>query len=126
MAEEAKPTSGPWIALPLQLRDHGGRNPIFANGIWWILPEADQERCPIAIVDTGDDHDEQTRINSEADARLIAAAPELLEALNAAMPAVETLWTRAHMDEDAEFRAKLTAIIAKMDAAISRATGSPK
>lgn len=80
-------TPGPWIALPSNIRDNWrASKPIFGEGLWRIMPEANVERCPIAEVDRGDDHDLPTRLSAADDARLMAASPDLLDALDAIMP----------------------------------------
>ncbi|RQR97029.1 MULTISPECIES: hypothetical protein [unclassified Burkholderia] len=78
---EPKFTPGPWVAIPQFIRlTSGAHQPIFKDGLWGVLPEADVERLPIATVDCGDDHHAPTRAGAEFDAHLIAAAPELFEA----------------------------------------------
>lgn len=80
-ATTSKLTRGPWVAFPSNVRLTGdARAPIFNDGRWVILPEVNVERLPIAVVDYGDDHDEETRKSAEGHARLIAAAPDLLAA----------------------------------------------
>lgn len=76
-----KHTPGTWVAIPVKFPFHSSRKPIFEDGLWAILPEANLERVPICEVDHADDHDPPTRLKAEADARLIAAAPDLLAAL---------------------------------------------
>lgn len=75
-------TPGPWFAHQSTIRDnYRASRPIFDDGLWHIRPEAAPETCPIAEIDRGDDHDGPTRANAAANARLIAAAPELLSVL---------------------------------------------
>lgn len=73
-------TPGPWIAIPMRLRADFESKPLFDDGLWWIQPEGDVERTPICTVDHADDHDAPTRIQAGEDARLIASAPDLLDA----------------------------------------------
>ena len=73
-------TKEKWIAIRGVVRLSLSTPPIFGNGLWNILPEDDVERLPTCTIDYADDHDEPTRESAEKIARLIAAAPELLEA----------------------------------------------
>jgi hypothetical protein len=73
-------TPGPWVAIKAPFRWHGD-DPIFTDGLWWILPEYHTERLPITVVDKADDHDEATRAKAVFDAQLIAAAPEMYDLL---------------------------------------------
>lgn len=89
-----KHTPGPWIAIPMRRRHliYGERDePIFPDGLWYILPESNPEQCPIAIIDRANDHDAPTRADAETVARLIAAAPDLLAALKKAAPGIDEL-----------------------------------
>ncbi|MBU9649389.1 hypothetical protein KTF21_11925 [Burkholderia multivorans] len=79
---EIKHTPGPWVAVPQFVRlTSGAHQPIFKDGLWGVLPEADVERLPIATVDCADDHHAPTRTQAEFDALLIAAAPDMADIL---------------------------------------------
>lgn len=79
---ELKATPGPWVALAIKTRLTGmASQPLFDDGRWVIFPKDDTERLPLAEVDHGDDQYEPARKQAEHDAHLIAAAPELYEAL---------------------------------------------
>jgi hypothetical protein len=71
-----------WEVRKLSERRDNGWKPIFGDGLWGIFPAgAHRTTVPICVVDHADDHDPETRASAEDHARLIAAAPELLEAL---------------------------------------------
>jgi hypothetical protein len=109
----SKHTPGPWIAFPSNTRwISGAFDPIFKNGLWHVVPASKPERLPICTVDYADDHHEPTREKAEADARLIAAAPDLLEALQGLVAWADEL-RRQNPEED----------LRKARAAIAKATG---
>jgi CRP-like cAMP-binding protein len=65
---ETKHTKGPWRAIQM------------AEGLWQVID--DPERTAIAVIDYASDNDEATRLSAGTHARLIAAAPDLMEALS--------------------------------------------
>lgn len=71
LAGELEP--GPWVAIQFNKR-LSGRDPIFPDGLWHILPENNVERLPIAIVDKADDHWEPVRVAAKPLAEWIAAS----------------------------------------------------
>ncbi len=86
-------TPGPWVAIPSSVRmTPGAHDPLFSTGLWSILPEANVERLPICVVDHADDHHAGTREKAEFDARLIAAAPDLLAALKSVLSLIDEGW----------------------------------
>lgn len=118
-------TPGPWIALPCNVRDnYAASKPIFPEGLWRILPEADVERCPIAEVDRANDHDLPTRLSAADDARLIAAAPDLLEALQGAIGALEQDHDAGKEMGDSDWEGLAYQRLEAARAAIARATGA--
>lgn len=80
MSEATKHTPGPWKAKTLEewVEGKGGLVVIDAPGKWLSLANAHIHR--------------DSREEGEANARLIAAAPDLLEALEAMDALVESLW----------------------------------
>ena len=65
--------------------------------------------------------DEYSIFNSPADARLIAAAPDLLEALKKSREGIESMTTWEHADDPARPWSDCLKLI---DAAIAKATGA--
>ncbi|MFO1080825.1 MAG: hypothetical protein U1E23_09395 [Reyranellaceae bacterium] len=113
-----KHTPGPWRAVPISgYRDHGARKPIFSDGYWHI--SANPDLNPVAVVDHADDHYEPTRREAEANARLIAAAPMLLEALKEADKALSQYgWYMGERGpKGAGMRSQILAAIAAAEAA---------
>jgi len=70
-----------WFAVPAKFRWNTRENPIFDDGLWDIHEVDHPNRLPICTVDRGDDHDEATRQQAEQRAKLIAAAPTMVEEL---------------------------------------------
>jgi hypothetical protein len=82
----AEHTPGPWqyrATVHWEQSDHGGYR-------WKVLMSPGSRAFQIAMVQVDDDDDEQ-----EANARLIAAAPDLLEALELLLGDAEP-WHAAH------------------------------
>ena len=78
------------VAIPFHDRSLLSRHePIFEDGLWFILPEDNMQRLPAAVVDHADDHHAPTRAEAEAYARLFAAAPEMYEALKHLVAEIE-------------------------------------
>lgn len=117
-----KYTPGPWVAVKCGARDHGGWKPIFPEGLWDILRDSDRRFTPIATVDKADDHDEATRIKAASDARLIAAAPELLEALKRFTEEALS-WHSIHHNNSTTQCDSLCECIPAAQAAIAKAVG---
>lgn len=73
---------GPWEAVSAAARDRDALRPVFEDGLWNVVEVgAPAWRVPVAVVDAANDHDPPTRRQAEWTARLIASAPDLLEAL---------------------------------------------
>lgn len=92
-AQTAKHTPGPW-----------GRSP--AN--WWTIcrpHESQNERCPIADVHSGVYGHTISTAEAEANAKLIAAAPELLEALRDTLEVALNYGIRPNTESSALIRA---------------------
>lgn len=73
-----------WTALQMNSRSillHREAVPKNSDGLWFIVDAEDLERLPVAVVDYADDTDGPTRAEAANVARLIAAAPELLDRL---------------------------------------------
>lgn len=101
-----KPTPGPW--------QHGH----FGTEALWIGPDYNQ--TPVAHVD----HDmEYARDNSRANARLIAAAPCLLAALEALLPELDIEIETRQFGGNAEDWTDLEHLTENARAAIARARG---
>ena len=106
----AEHTRGPWLAFQVNVRDNWkASKPIYDDGLWRIVRGDDVETCPIAEVDRGDDHDAPTRQQAEADARLIAAAPELLRL----MTRLVEITPHRTLDKSAPLYLEMRAAIAK-------------
>jgi hypothetical protein len=111
-------TKTKWFAVRGFVRLSLSTPPLFGNGLWNILPEDDVERLPICVIDYADDHDEPTRESAEKIARLIAAAPELLEACKKAIH---------FFDYEIPINAgeELNRILMELKTAISKAEANP-
>jgi len=113
-------TSGPWVAT----ERHGYREILGPRECadWF----GTKETWAVAYCDTDRDEAEQ-----DANARLIAAAPALLEALESVLQAKRDIETHvkggqmsAMLTDPKELRARADAAFAKADAAINSARGS--
>jgi hypothetical protein len=119
---EAKHTKGPWFAIQIPGTRFGHRaldpgSHIYDDGLWYVMPESDPERIPIAIIDHADDNYPPARAMAEHDARLIAAAPELADALEALVLWIEPPVEPEHEPTDDE----TTALLARARAALKAA-----
>lgn len=75
-----------WVAVPSRERQSHRIRTIFDDGLWHVYREGHTPtEMPICSVDRGDDHDPPSRAKAESYARLIAAAPELLDACRMAL-----------------------------------------
>jgi hypothetical protein len=110
MSERAKPTPGPWVALPppepgghWAVCARGDRPPPARGAVGWV----------VATVENGAAGD--TLETEAANARLISAAPDLLRACEA--------WL-AHLDPgDSLYSEAETALIRQTRAAVAKAAG---
>ena len=102
---KVKHTPGPWVV-------YKDINPLF-KGVVAII-----EHSPERFLCVGSDDDRATRPEEyEPSARLIAAAPDLLEALGAAAATLE-FWASMGVNVDTTWNAR-----AKVNAAIAKAIG---
>lgn len=88
-------TPGPWQAYIGPVNMNGGLNPFF-RGTVAVLKHSGEDDDVVVITDTN-----RPAHDYEANARLIAAAPEMLEALQAEHEAILVLkaWLRATPEE---------------------------
>lgn len=107
MLAAAAPSPGPWQATPT--------DPSEGGEFYWITacPASNQER-EIATVSG------PQNARNAANARLIAAAPNLLAALKEARDHVWACWDDGHAEHAGEIKADLD----KVDAAIAEAEGT--
>ena len=113
MAE--KHTPGPWHFVPENaglMQDHG-------YGLLYGEPDSWgwEKNLYVSVGCSGNVERKLGKGAAEANARLIAAAPELLEALEE---------IRRVGDDKLAFRSEWLAAVTKADAAISKATGTPR
>jgi len=109
-----KHTPGPWVANAghdSYLRETSSDDPIHA----YHVSESSEVGYTVAIV-LGD----VPELDCAANARLIAAAPELLEALKKAR---YDLWLALGGDDDSDNAARAIKSISYIDAAIAKAEG---
>ena len=92
-------TPGPWVASRDTYRDRAHRRDAVAA--WVERREADD----LWIVEAGDGS--SVLVGGEANARLIAAAPDLLAACEAALRAFEDMEDRAPIEECRQLRAAI-------------------
>jgi len=108
MTQPAGHTPGPWAVRSI---DHSLRGKIF------FVTGVNERNTRIVIADCGIDRETaDNRAECEANARLIAAAPELLEALKGTVAMLELLNATGSNDP-------IEARVFKARAAIARATG---
>lgn len=122
----SKHTPGPWVAVPLNVRMIGSaKPPMFKTGLWQVFPENDLYRLAICVVDRADDHDETTRDSAEHDAKLIASAPELLDALIVARRELHACQAVIHLSGgfDPAYVNGAQYAIKQADVAIKKCTG---
>ncbi len=87
-------TPGPWEMADSAYKTSDGEGTIFSDGDWHIFPPLG-ELGPIAVV------------GGEANARLIAAAPELLRDLEEAIEGLDEVWEDCHSVKVARFKATI-------------------
>src|SRR5688572_24362975 len=117
MTEHAKHTPGPWI------QDEGNPLCIGVPKSWYPA----QVYNIVTVLEGGPDYTDECNQEAGANARLIAAAPDLLEALRAAHGELYLLG-RDLAEIDSGWRRQPTAllndeVVAKIAAAIARAEG---
>lgn len=103
MANEVKHTPGPWVIDPC----------------WDILGNTDDGNGMVCQITT----DAVPRAEAEANARLIAAAPELLEACRVTRALVSEAAMTGFNCHDGDWAERLYANQARLSAAIAKATG---
>jgi hypothetical protein len=119
----ASHTPGPWKVQPLQY-DQGGTIAICSTpgcGIIATIPPMNEDDEPTAETAQRDPCD-------EANARLIAAAPELLEALEASEDLLRDIGTAAESGNPysrAELESAINRVSTENQAAIRKAKGEP-
>ena len=89
---ETKWRKGPYVAVRAESRLRGF-SPIFNDGLWHIHEQGKLHLVPVAVVDSADDHDEETRARAEFTAHLLAASEDLY----AAASLVDQLFSRMNI-----------------------------
>jgi len=110
MANERKWTGGPWSATR--------SDPAEGFDVWWLTAGAGNAETDIGSITGG-----KLLGKSEANAHLAAAAPDLFEALQAAMPFIDDAEDVYSIFPDSAATAKCREMVAKARAALSKAEG---
>lgn len=108
-----KHTPGPWQVM----NDYDGATIVIANVDGETFSDGSSTFSYDFVCDTFPDDGDGSRSReiAKADAHLIAAAPELLEALKAMRPCVEGYIDRCDFSRGIEARKLLNAVIAKAE-----------